>query len=172
MDTHTDHLSQLGDPRRMRVLASIDLENADLRDRLDSITERTAQRLGLPISLVTLVLDTAQFLAGSHGVTGWVAESRGTPVEWSFCARAVHRRGPYVIVDASADPDHATNPMVAFEGVRSYAGVPLELDGQFLGAHCVVGGAAHTFTDDDISELRRAADEIVALLDRYRIKAD
>lgn len=169
MDIDASHLSQLGDPGRMRVIASIDLDSPELRRRLNAITERTAHRLGLPISMVTLVLDTAQFLAGAHGVGGWVLETQGTPVEWSFCAHTVMRHRPYVVTDAILDPIHARNPLVVVEGARSYAGVPLELDGEVLGAHCVVGGEAHTFSDDDIAELRRGAEEIITLLEQHRL---
>lgn len=171
MGTSTDHLTKLADPARLRVLASVDLDHPDLRRELDLITARTSQRIGLPIGLVSLVLDTAQFLAGSHGVDGWIAAAQGTPVEWSFCAHAVASGRPYVVTDAANDAVQATNPLVTVDGIRSYAGVPLVLDGQILGAHCVIGDSAHAFSDADLAELTGAAAEIIALLERYRLPA-
>jgi GAF domain-containing protein len=168
-DDPTDHLYGLDNPERMRVLASIDFDHPDLRTALDAITARTADRLGLPISLVTLVLDTAQIMPGAHGVNGWIAAAGGTPVEWSFCAHTVAARRPYVITDAAADPVHRGNPLVAIDGARSYAGVPLIIDGQVLGAHCVIGAVAHTFTDSDLAELQAAAADISAVLQQHRL---
>jgi GAF domain-containing protein len=161
-------LAALADARRLRVLAGIDLQNPRLRARLDEVATRTAQRLGMPISLASIVLDTAQYVAGSHGLTGWIAEVGGTPVEWSFCAHAVASGRPYVVPDAAADPDQAGNPLVTVDGLRSYAGVPIVVDGAVLGAHCAVGAEPHAFTEADLEILRRAADEIADLLQEYR----
>ena len=154
---------------RAQVLAGLDLDNPALRRELDAITERTAGRLGLPISLVSFVLDTAQLLGGSHGIDGWIAAAQGTPVEWSFCANAVASGQPYIVPDATADAQQANNPLVTIDGIRSYAGVPLTLDGQILGAHCIIGTDTHNFTDADLAELRDSADEITALLQNYRL---
>lgn len=168
MSDTAEHLQGLADPQRLRVLASIDLDDVGLKDGLDAITARTAGRLGLPISLVSLVLDSAQVLAGSYGVSGWIAEANGTPAEWAFCAHTVHRNAPYIVPDAAHDPVQATNPLVTQDGIGSYAGVPLVIDGQALGVHCVVSSTPHTFTDAELAELHTAAAEVVALLQRYR----
>ena len=154
---------------RLQVLAGLDLDDPDLRRQLDAITERTAHRLGMPISLVSFVLDTAQLLAGSHGVDGWIAAAHGTPVEWSFCANAVASGQPYIVPDTSTDAVQSTNPLTVVVGFGSYAGVPLAVDGAVVGAHCVIDTAAHDFTDADLAELRESAAEITALLERYRL---
>jgi GAF domain-containing protein len=162
-------MNTLDNLARMQVLASLDLDNPALRRELDAITERTASRLGLPISMVSFVLDTAQLLGGAHGIGGWVAAAQGTPVEWSFCANAVASGQPYIVPDATVDAQQASNPLVTIDGIRSYAGVPLILDGQILGAHCIMGTDTHTFTDAELAELRDSADEITALLQNYRL---
>lgn len=167
LDDPSDHLYGLDDPQRIRVLASIDFDNAALHADLDAIAARTADRLAMPISLVTLLLDTAQVFAGSHGIGAAVAAA-GTPAEWSLCAHAVATRQPYVVEDVANDPVQRANPATAV-GIASYAGVPLVLDGQALGAHCVMGTAARAFTDTDLDELRAGADESIAVIQRYRI---
>ncbi len=169
LDDPTDHLYGLDAPERLRVLAGIDVDGPRLRADLDAITARTADRLGLPISLVTLVLDSVQLIAGAHGVDGWVAAAGGIPVEWSFCAHAVATGRPYVVTDAAADPVHAGNPLVAIDGIASYAGVPVIVDGQVLGAHCVIGAATHTFTDIDLADLHAATAEVAAALQQHRL---
>jgi GAF domain-containing protein len=157
----------LTDPRRLLALAGIDLDNPDLQRELDAISARTAGRLGLPIGLVSLVLDTTQVFAGSHGVGGWLAAAGGTPVEWSFCAHTVTTGEPYIVDDAVNDSVQADNPLVTIDNVGSYAGVPLVVGGQVLGAHCVIGTTAHVFTDADLAELRIAAGDIIAVLQQY-----
>ena len=77
---------------------------------------------------------------------------------------------PDVVPDATVDPEQQHNPLVQIDGFTSYAGVPLiDRDGRVLGAHCVLGTSAHTFTDADLAELRAAAGEIMAVLERYRL---
>jgi GAF domain-containing protein len=154
----------IDDPDRIAVLSRIDLDDAELRRRLDVITERTARRLGQPIGLVSMVLDSAQFFIGSHGLDGWLADVGGTPIEWSFCANVVTTGEDYVVPDASADLQQATNPLVTADGIRAYAGAPIVVDGAILGAHCVLGYAAHNFSEEDLAEIRRGAEEIAAML--------
>jgi len=171
MTSRTDHLAGMGVPSRMLVLSSLDLDNPDLRHQLDTISERTARRFGVPASVVVLVLDTAQIFVGSYGVEGWIAAVQGTPVEWSFCSHAVATGEPYIVPDAAVDPDQSDIPLVTVDGIRSYAGMPLKIDGQVVGAHCVIGATARSFDEDELAELRRNADEITELLNRHRVPA-
>jgi GAF domain-containing protein len=162
-------MTTLADIDRIRVIAGLDLHNPRLRAELDAITARTAARLGVPISLASIVLDTAQLLAGSHGVTGWIAEAGGTPVEWSFCAQTVLSGDPYVVPDAATDPRQSANPLVTEDGFRSYAGFPVTVDGAVLGAHCVIGTEPRDFGPAELAELEQSATEIAELLQRYRL---
>ncbi|MEU8663208.1 GAF domain-containing protein [Actinoplanes philippinensis] len=156
----------LADPARMRVLAAIDFDNPGLRAALDGVARRTAERTGLPVSLVTLVLNTAQMTIGKSGLDNWIAVADGTPIEWSFCVNAVTSGRAYVVPDA-AGSEQAANPLVTRDGVASYAGVPITVAGQIVGAHCVLGTEAHRFTPDDLTELETAAAEITAVLEQY-----
>jgi DNA-binding response OmpR family regulator len=162
--------SPLLDRRRLAALAGYDWDHPELRREVDAITRRTAGRLGLPTGMANLVLDTTAITLGSHGVPEWLDEARGTPVEWSFCARTVPTGRPYVVPDATVDEDQRDNPFVTRDKFVSYAGVPLiDQDGQVLGAHCVLGADARAFGDADLAELRAAAGEIMAVLQRYRL---
>ncbi|GIF26397.1 GAF domain-containing protein [Actinoplanes tereljensis] len=158
----------MNDFSRMAVLAGIDIDNPSLREKLDALAARAAARLGREVGLISMVLDSAQFFAGSYGLHGWLAELGGTPIEWSFCVNAVRSGRPYVVPDARIDALQSTNPLVCVDGVRSYAGVPIVVDGEVLGAHCVLGYAPAEFTPADLEELHRGASEIVELLISYR----
>ncbi|GIF05055.1 GAF domain-containing protein [Actinoplanes siamensis] len=157
----------LTDPTRIRALASIDFDNPALRAALDKIAQRTAALTGLPVSMVTLVLDTAQLIVGSCGLDdSWMTAAGGTPVEWSFCANTVTTGRPYVLPD-TAHSEQAASPLVTVDGMASYAGVPITLAGHIVGAHCVMGLTAQPFTPEQLDQLRGAAAEISDLLRQF-----
>ena len=84
---------------RLEEIAALRLTAPDAGEALQAFAERAAMRLGTEVGLVTIVLDQAQYFVGAHGLTGWMAEARGTPVEWSFCAHAVRSRLPFIVED-------------------------------------------------------------------------
>ncbi|MEU4424930.1 GAF domain-containing protein [Actinoplanes sp. NPDC024001] len=166
----TDLFDRLGEPARIRELAGYDLLNPDLRTSLDAIALRSATLLEAPVSLVSVVLDSSQFILGSHGVSGWVAESQGTPAEWAMCTHTVLAGEPYCVTDGMADPKHAGNPFLQMTGLRSYLGVPLlGADEHVLGAHCVIDARPRIFTDVDLAVLHDGAEKVMRLLGAYRL---
>lgn len=164
-----DILAAASDLERLTELARYDVLDPRLRPRLDAIAESSRDRLGQPVALVTVVLDNAQFVLGSAGLSGWIVDARGTPVEWSFCAHAVAAGDTYTVSDAATDPRQAGNPLVTVDGIRSYLGVPLVTGtGQVLGAHCVVGFEPHLFRPSDVAVLNAAADDVMRVLEEFR----
>lgn len=154
---------------RLSDIAALDVFSPELQARLDEHARRTAEVLGTPISLVTVVLDTAQCFAGAHGIEGWLAETRGTPSEWAFCTQAVRSRSNYVVEDASLDPVQHDNPLVTRDGIRSYAGIPLVTSrGQVIGTLCVIGTEPRRFSADDIAMLERLAAEATREIEATR----
>jgi GAF domain-containing protein len=161
-------LDGLADYERLSRIAEIDLLNPELVARLDEISRRTMGRLGREASYVSIILDSAQIILSSAGMSGWICHAGGTPVEWSFCGQTVALARTYVVPDALDDDLHKDSPLVTMDGTRSYAGVPLTTaDGYVLGAHCVIDSNPHLFTEDELSELQRAAQEISAILAEY-----
>jgi GAF domain-containing protein len=158
---------------RLREIVELDLLSPGVDDILQAIVVEAARRLGLPQSMVTVVLDQAQFFAAHHGLDGWMAESRGTPVEWSFCALAVASGEPFVVEDATTHPLTRENPLVAYEGIRCYAGIPLVSSrGHPLGTLCVIGKVPHTFSDADLETLRGLAGQAVRRIEARRTRAE
>jgi GAF domain-containing protein len=163
-----DLFARLGTPQRIRQIARYDLFHPALPALLDAIAARSAEQVHAPVSLVSVILDSSQFILGGHGVTGWVAEAQGTPAEWSLCTQTVLDGRPYCVNDNTSDPVHADNPMLKISGLRSYAGVPLRDDsGHNLGSHCVLDVVPRSFTDDDLVILQRGADETMQVLAGY-----
>ncbi|HEX2202489.1 MAG TPA: GAF domain-containing protein [Longimicrobium sp.] len=157
------------DRERLAEIAALDLMSAETDAVLQETAEEAAARLGLPISLVTVVLDQAQYFAAQHGLEGWMREARGTPVEWSFCVNAVKSGEPFVVEDATRHPLVRGNPLVSEDGIRCYAGIPLVTSrGHTLGTLCVIGKEARTFTGDELAMLRELAAKAVARIESRR----
>lgn len=160
----------LYDEARLAEIAELGLLSDEVDPILADVAARAAAAMGLPVSLVSVVLDEALHVAGSHGIDGlWLGETRGHPVEWSFCATSVRTRDAVVVEDATAHPYHRTNPLVTQDGVRCYAGVPLVSSrGYVLGNLCVVGLEERSFGEEEIGQLRALAIEAVARIEGRR----
>ncbi|SHN44509.1 GAF domain-containing protein [Cryptosporangium aurantiacum] len=159
---------RLADKERLAALACYDVDDAHLKQQLDAIAMRTAAHLHMPTAMTTLMLDNAMLIAGSHGVDGWLRGGPGGPAEWAFCAQTVLTREPYIVSDAITDPVQCTNPVVELDGIRAYAGAPLITpSGQVLGAHCVIDVEPHLFSDEEIAELRAAAEDVVTAFEQH-----
>lgn len=167
--THTAD-DALYDAARLQEIAELGLLSPDVDPILQHVATRAASTLALPVSLVSVVLDEALHVAAAHGIDGlWLGDTRGHPVEWSFCATSVRTREAYVVENAAEDPEHRTNPLVTQDGVRCYAGVPLiSSRGFVLGNLCVVGMEERVFTVGEMAFLRGLAVEAVRLIELRR----
>lgn len=143
---------------RLAEIARLDLTSPETDAILQQIAEQAAGELGLPISLVSVVLDQAQYFAAMHGLDGWLRRARGTPVEWAFCANAVRSGEAFIVEDATTHPAVKDNPLVSMDGIRCYAGIPLiSSGGHALGTLCVIGNEPRGFSDAQIARLRELA---------------
>ena len=160
----------LYDADRLAEIVELELLDTELDPILQDVAARAAEGLGMPVSLVSVVLDEALHVAASHGIDGlWLGDTRGHPVEWSFCATSVRTREPFLVENAETHPYHRTNPLVVQDGVRCYAGVPLiSSRGFVLGNLCVVGLEQRTFSEDELVFLRTLAAEAVQRIEERR----
>ncbi len=156
------------DRERLQEIADLDLLGGDVDEGLDAIARRAATELGLPIGLVSIVLDEAQYFAAQHGLTGMLAETRGTPVEWAFCSHAVRAKKPFVTSDATSHPLTRDTPLVQ-DGIRCYAGIPLVTSkGHAIGTLCVIGTVPRPFPDEDLAVLEDLAAQVVERIEARR----
>lgn len=151
------------DPERLKEIARLDLFSDEVSDLLEDMTERAAERFDLPIGLVSLVLDEAQYFAAQHGLDGsWLEEADGSPIEWSFCKYTVEDRAPFVVEDATRNERTKDNPLVSQDNVTCYAGIPMVTSNDFvIGSFCVIGPNKREFTDEELADLREMAEEVV-----------
>jgi GAF domain-containing protein len=164
------HEDPVTDLDRLAEIAELDVFSERVQARLDDFAQRAATHFDLPIGLVTVVLDGAQFFAGKYGVADWMTETQGTPVEWSFCATSVRTRREYIVSDARTDAQQKDNPLVTIDGIGCYAGVPLITSrGHVVGNYCIIGTEPHQFTADEVAELRRMAEAVAAEIEASRL---
>lgn len=163
-------IDPIHDADRLAEIVELELLDTEVDPILQDVAARAAEGLGMPVSLVSVVLDEALHVAASHGIDGlWLGDTRGHPVEWSFCATSVRTREPFLVEDAETHPYHRTNPLVVQDGVRCYAGVPLiSSRGFVLGNLCVVGLEQRTFSEDELVFLRTLAAEAVQRIEQRR----
>ena len=159
----------LDDSARLQEIADLRLNDSDIDGVLSEIAAEAAEHFGLPVALVSIVLDQAQYFRGSHGLDGWMAKTQGTPAEWSFCQHVVRNQAPFVVDDAQSHPLMQNSPLVRIEGVRCYAGVPLvTFRGHVIGSFCVQGPDARSFTKYDLAQLHRYAKEVITRIEQRR----
>ncbi|MFO1060335.1 MAG: ATP-binding protein [Dongiaceae bacterium] len=123
---------------RLAALHRTALLDTPPEERFDRLTRLAAGLLGTRTALISLVDRDRQWFKSAYGLD--VAE---TPRDLAFCAHAILDRGPFVVLDAAADPRFSENPLVTGRpGVRFYAGAPLtDRDGQALGTLCIIDPA-------------------------------
>lgn len=154
------------DGARLAEVARLGLDRPSVDAVLTAAVEAAARALALPIGLVTIVLDEAQLFLAHTGLDGWMAETQGGPVEWSFCRFAVASQAPFVVEDATRHPLVRDTPVVTLDDLRCYAGVPLVTSrGLAVGTLCVAGEEPRVFVDTEIETLRALAADVVAHLE-------
>lgn len=151
---------------RLQEIFELDLLSPDLAPLLQELVAKACEALSLPISLVSLVLDGAQYFAASKGLGGWIGEANGTPVEWSFCQYAVADRAPFIVEDATQHPRVQENPLVEIDGIQCYLGIPLTTSrGLIVGTFCILGTTARTFSERDRAVMQELADEAIVRIE-------
>jgi GAF domain-containing protein len=162
------------DPERLAEIARLDLFSDEVSAIISDMAERASARFNLPVSLVSVVLDEAQYFAAQHGIDeSWMADANGTPIEWSFCKYTVEDNDAFVVEDAELNERTKDNPLVENDDVRCYAGIPLITARDYVvGSLCVIGLEPRSFGEDELDDLRAMADEVMRRIeDRAAEKA-
>ncbi|GBF06782.1 diguanylate cyclase/phosphodiesterase with GAF sensor [Deinococcus aerius] len=101
----------------------------------------------------------------------WLKSSVGTNIhemdrESVCCGEAIRRDEPFVVGDLHADPRFQNDPMVKFEGARSYAGAPLITpDGYRIGTLAVYDHHPREFTPEQRTFLQDLAAIVIDTLE-------
>jgi GAF domain-containing protein len=124
----------------------------------DRFARLVADRLNVPVALVSLVDVNGQVFPGAFGLPEpWLSE-RATPLSHSFCRHVITSGDALVVGNANDDALVANNPAVMELGVIAYAGVPLRTgDGPVVGAMCAIDHQPRVWTPEQLGDLTELA---------------
>lgn len=147
---------------RLRAVRRYDVLDSPPDGAFDRITALAARRIGVPISIISIVDEDRIWFKSRHGLD--VEQIGRDP---GLCASAILSNDPYVLPDASIDPRSLANPLVAGDfGLRFYAGVPLTTgDGHNLGTLCVIDKHPRTIDQEQIEDLKDLASVVIDQLE-------
>jgi hypothetical protein len=117
--------------RRLAALSRYAILDTPRETAFDEIAALAAEVCGAPIGVVNLIGEGRQFFKAEVGLG-----VRETPLETSFCAKAILEDDFLLVPDATLDARFDCNPLVTGEpGLRFYAGALLKTpDGLPIGA--------------------------------------
>ena len=156
---------------RLAALERTGLLDSPPEESFDRFTRLAARICNVPVALMTLVDRDRQFFMSSFGLSEPWQTLRETPLTHSFCKHAVARRAPLVIPDTTKDPAFKDNPASRELAVVAYAGIPLVVAGQPLGAFCVVSHEPRAWSPDEVRMLQDLAQCVTHEIDlRTRLR--
>jgi two-component sensor histidine kinase len=154
---------------RLAALASYDILDTPREQDFDDVAELASEICGTPIAVVNLIGEGRQFFKAEVGLG-----VRETPLDSSFCAKAILEEEFLVIPDATKDPRFHGNPLVTGEpGLRFYAGALLKTeDGQAIGTVCVLDFTPRNLSGVQERSLRVLARQVMKQLELRRALRD
>lgn len=159
-------LAPIFDSKRLAALTSTGLLDSAPEPGYDALVELISELLATPVALVSLVSDSRQFFKAAVGLAEPWASRRETPLSHSFCKHVVATGAPLVVSDARKSAPLRENLALRELGVVAYAGVPLHVNGEAVGAFCAIDPAPRKWTDDNVrllEKLARAVEGQIAL---------
>ncbi len=119
---------------RLGILRELEILDTTNEASLDELTALAAEVLGVPTVLISLVDKDRQWFKSKVGLG-----ASETPRNVSFCGHAILDTKTLIVEDATKDLRFFDNPLVVgAPHVTFYAGVPLEVGGEFIGTFCAI----------------------------------
>jgi hypothetical protein len=161
---HSD--DELNAPARMKAVRASGLLDSPADPEFDQLTRLASRLLRAPNAFVTIITNDRQFVKSSTVEDQEATNKTGSSqtLELSFCKFAVASREPLVVEDARSHPLVQESEAVA-AGVIAYAGVPLEVQGEAIGALCVVDSRPRSWSQDELNTLRALARSTMRLVE-------
>ena len=156
------HAKALTSPVRLAALHNSGLLDTGAEARLDTFTHLTAQLLGVPTVLISLVDAERLYLksvATSNGsfTPGW------HPLDTTYCQDVIGTANRLVLADAWNESDLAARGTK----VRAYAGVPLTTDeGHVIGVLCALDERPRDWAKRDVDVINALASAVMSEIQR------
>jgi len=137
---------------RLASLRSLGLVDTPPEERFDAITRLASTFFHTPISYISLVDETRQYLKSRVGLDFCESDR-----ETSFCGHAILENEPLIIPDTLLDERFATNPQVTGQPfARFYVGLPLRgPGGHNIATLCLMDTKPRPFSDEETTQLKQ-----------------
>lgn len=127
---------------------------------LSELVQLIASTLGFPTCFISILDNKTQWFLAQHGL-GLTSTSR----EMSFCQHVVDKGQLLIVENTLEDARFVNNPLVVgTPGIRFYAGIPLEVEGNCIGAVCLVDTEKRTFSASQRAQLERFTEIVNKLI--------
>lgn len=145
---------------RLAILHAIGILDTPPDERYDRLVALASSLTGMPMANLSLVDQDRQWFKARVGIP--VAS---TPRNISFCQYTILNPETLLVEDVTLDARFADSPLVAGDdGVRFYAGTPISVMGENLGALCVLDTKPNSLTVSQLQALRMLADVAALML--------
>jgi PAS domain S-box-containing protein len=150
---------------RLAALDAFAILDTPPEDSFDEVAQLAAEICDMPIAVVNLIGEGRQFFKAEVGLG-----VRSTPLETSFCAKALLEEEFLVVPDATKDPRFDCNPLVTGDpNLRFYAGALLRTgEGHAIGTVCVLDFQPRTLSPTQERTLRVLARQVMKQLELRR----
>ncbi|QSG06060.1 GAF domain-containing protein [Halapricum desulfuricans] len=149
---------------RLAAIHRYDVEALDAAAMVDRLTELLANRFDVAVAFVGVVDAHEERFLACEGAD-WDRIDR----EDAVCSHTLLEAEHLIVEHVQSDARFADIETLDALDIRSYAGVPLTTpDGLPIGAMCLVHDEPRSYSDSEITDLHRFADELMEQLELRR----
>ena len=157
MAVSADVQSLLRSPERLAVLRRTALMETEAEEGFDRLTRLACRILHAPVGMVSLLDEDRHFCKSCIGLPEPWLKRRELPLTHSLCKYTLAAGGPLIVDDVRQDSQFSECLGVKEIGAVAYAGIPLTIAGQILGAFCVLDTSPRHWTRDEVDILQDLA---------------
>lgn len=158
-DSDNPVLSVVRNVARLIALNQTGLLDSPPEEAFDRFTRLASHILRARTAMLSLVDDHRQFFKSAQGLCEPWATQRATPLTHSICKHVVANGAGVVLPDARVDRVVSSSPAMDALRFVAYAGMPVRsIDGQVLGALCVMDDKPREWTTGELAALHDLAD--------------
>ncbi|WP_253736855.1 PAS domain S-box protein [Halohasta salina] len=138
-----------------RTLSAVVRSTADvdrpLDEKIRSVLETAAERLGFPIAYFTDIDDRNQRIVTAVGDHDEIYAGAVDPLEETYCRKTIAADEPVVVADAEAE-GWTDDPAYKKFGLSCYLGAPVTVDGETYGTVCFADDSPRPGVDSTVLE--------------------
>lgn len=161
------------DEVRVAALDKSGLLDAEPDDALDAMTTELVRKHEVPIAVVVLIDKHREIWKSAAGLPAELAAAGEIPRSLSLGGHVVAANEMLVVDDLWKDHRFANNPLLRINGVRFFAGAPLQTStGDAIGALCILDNKPRRFDEREAASLRASAEALMKEVEARRAKQE